>query len=333
MDNNELLRLLKEINKGREIVRLGKDSGIKGTIPTGSYGIDTALKGGWPTGRVVLLYGATGGGKSTLALIAAANAQKAGGSVLWIDSEISFDPRWATNFGVDVDSIPVIQSKSLETILYASEIMLGGEDENIDVIVVDSISSIQADKYYEQHDSHAAGTQAKVSKELIFKLQHWAPKALIIIVSQATMDLSNFRPMMVPTGGNALKHASTVTIWLRSSPSDIIKTNTTNGDKSYDNQWKGMNVHWKLTKSRVSEPYIAGTYAFYPEIGIDIRSEVIEAAVKADVIHATPGWTLFEGEKRRLADLIKYLDDSKGWEELKGEISRKLAEPGEERTA
>lgn len=313
---NELEKKLAQINKKHVLVELAKNVVIPEKISTGSMHLDLLLDGGWPLGRVVVLYGAYGTAKSTMALWAVANAQQAGHKCLFIDSEKSFEAGWAKNCGVNVEEMPVITTKSLESILVAAQPLI----DDVDVIVIDSISSIQSEKYLDE-DSGGIAIQARATKELITKLEHWNPNALIICISQLTVVFKGQYAASSYTGGNALKHAASYIVKFWYNNDDVVRVDTQLGDRLITSEFGGMDVHWEIEKARSSVIGSKGKFRFIPGFGNDVRLELFELGVLKGVISKSGPWYYFGDKKwQGRESLIIDLEDAELFQQIKNEI-------------
>jgi recombination protein RecA len=165
-----LAQIDKQFGKG-SVMRLGDDARAPiEVIPTGSISLDVALGiGGYPRGRIVEIYGPESSGKTSLALHAVANAQKAGGIAAFIDAEHALDPEYAKKLGVDVDELLVSQPDTGEQALEIADMLI--RSGAVDVIVIDSVAALvpRAEIEGEMGDSHV-GLQARLMSQALRKL-------------------------------------------------------------------------------------------------------------------------------------------------------------------
>lgn len=281
-DDNELAKLLKDI--GQDFVTRARDIPIPDYYTSGILRVDKLLGGGWPSGRTITMFGKEGAGKSTLSLSTVADAQRQGKTCLWIDCENSFSASWAAIMGVDIESLIVIQNRSLERIL---EVMQSMEEKGqaVDVIVVDSISTIQTTKYFDD-DSHQIGSQAKATKEFLAKARYWFPQALMICLSQLTdAPVGGQVWAPIPTGGHALRHESSYIVKLTFAKVDMKREKTKIGDRVLDTDTvTSVDVTWVMEKARSADLGARGSYRLRPGIGIDKIYELLVEAIHTGLI-------------------------------------------------
>ena len=321
---DELLSKIKRINSKKEIITLAKDIGTPERIPTGSISLDLAIGGGWPIGRIVTLWGPKGSTKTTLALHGIKNAQALGKQSLFIDAEQSFDGEWAKKIGIDTETLPVITNGNLRDILDSFQTENLAKD--IDMVVVDSISSIFTDKYLNE-DDRSIGSQAKATKEIMIKLQYWNSKCLIMLISQQTIKMANQAVYNYWTGGNALDHLSSLIVGLHSnikSKDEQIIKKISIGDKNLQ-KLVGQKVRWKVEKSRISIPLEEGQYKFYIDNGqIDERYELVRLGIVLGVIDTSGSWLSFNGIKvQGIENFEKELEDDSILELIRNEVFEK----------
>jgi recombination protein RecA len=319
---DEIEREIHLVNKKaeREIILPADKVFIPGIIPTGSLGLDVGLNGGWPLGRICVLWGPKGVTKSTLTLTTIREAQKLGKNCLYIDAERSFTGEWAQRHGVDPTKMWVIQSRTIENILEHTRSLF--EKKLIDVVIVDSISMIYSDKYFTE-DNGAIGQQARATKELINKLDDWAPSALKLIISQMTTNLSGFRPISMPTGGNYLAHAASVNVKFTSTSDDKKKGTVSIGDQSYE-RLISMKINWEVTKSKVGFENIKGYYVWSPEKGIDVSSEILEVGKQFGIIEQAGPMYRYNGNSYKGKAAFTTACEETGFvEEIRNEILKR----------
>ena len=220
LDKAKALQLaLSQIEKsfGKEAIRKLGDNSIKKVeaIPTGALSLDLALGiGGIPRGRVIEVFGPEAGGKTTLSLHIAAQAQKAGGTVAFIDAEHALDPVYAAAIGVNVDELLISQPDNGEQALEIAEKLV--RSGALDLIIVDSVAALvpQAEIEGDMGDPHV-GLQARLMSQALRKLTSLLnkTKTSIIFINQLRQKIgSMYGPSETTSGGNALKYYASVKI-------------------------------------------------------------------------------------------------------------------------
>lgn len=318
----EIQKKIEEINKEakRKFIQSGDSVFIEDFIPTGSLGLDIALRGGWPTGRVCLLWGPKSSTKSTVALTTVAEAQKKGKVCLYIDAEGSFTREWAQQHGVDTEKLLVVQSSTLEYILeYTKELFI---QQLIDVVVLDSVSMMFSEKYF-QEDSNQIGQQARATKHLINRLRDWSPKTLFLIISQVTTFLGSNYSEMKPTGGVYLEHIPSVSVHFNVTKSDLVKGTFRVGD-TVRAALTGRRVQWHVNKSKIWYPGLKGEYLWTQEGGISRESEIAAQGVEYGLIEKKGAWFVLNENKYHGQDSLEdaLTDDSELAAALEDEILR-----------
>jgi recombination protein RecA len=249
-------------------------------LPTPSFGINRALGGvGLASGRFHVYWGVKASGKTTAALQQIAVAQRQGKTCAYIDAERALDTPWAIKNGVDVDSLLYMRKNAVEPIL--SELLPMIRDEKIDLLVVDSLNSMNYESFYEKPESNAMGSAARSSKFFTSKvLEALGFNQHVIFVSHASMDLSGQRPMLKAAVGSAIDHwASTIIKFQKSYATD---------DQRPDGSFK---VNWRIDKSKQSVYPVKGSYFFNPFTAeIDRVQEIVTYAVEEGVIDKSGAW-------------------------------------------
>lgn len=279
----------KQYGKGA-IMRLGDEADRHiAANPSGSIGLDIALGiGGYPKGRIVEIYGPESSGKTTLALHAIAEVQKAGGYVAFIDVEHALDPRYAKALGVDIDSLILSQPDTGEQALEIVEALV--RSGSIDTIVIDSVAALvpEAEINGEMGDSHI-GLQARLMSQAMRKLSGAISKtnttAIFINQIREKVGVMFGSPEVTP-GGRALKFYSSVRLEIRRS--EAIKNGT---------EFIGNKANIKVVKNKVAPPFkVASVDIIYGQ-GISKVGELVDLASDLDIISKSGAWYAYEDSK------------------------------------
>jgi len=258
-------------------------------IPTGAISLNLALGvGGMPRGRVVEIFGPESSGKSTLALHVCAEAQKKGGVAAFVDAEHALDPDYAKRLGVNVEEILISQPDSGEQALQIVEtLVLSGE---VDVIVIDSVAALtpKAEIAGEIGDQHI-GLQARLMSQALRKLASVVArtKTSVIFLNQTRMKIGVMfgNPETTP-GGLALKFYSSVRIDLRRIAQIKQGENIV-----------GSRVRAKIVKNKVAAPFKTAEFDIYYNEGISKIGDIINTALKMEIINKAGSWFQFEDQK------------------------------------
>jgi len=287
--DNALKQIEKEYGQGT-IMKLGtKDIVEIGSISTGSFSLDRALGiGGLPRGRVVEIYGPESSGKTTLTLQVIAECQKAGGSAAFIDAEHALDPEYAKALGVDIDELVVSQPDTGEQALEVTDTLI--QSKSLDVIVIDSVAALvpKAELEGDMGASHV-GLQARLMSQALRKITGNIQKTntMVIFINQIRMKIGvMFGNPETTTGGNALKFYSSVRLDIRRV--GAIK----DGDEVVGNE-----TRVKVVKNKVAPPFKVVDFQILYGKGINRIGEIIEYAVKKDVVEKSGSWYSYKGEK------------------------------------
>tara|TARA_Y100000816_G_scaffold283136_1_gene259670 strand:- start:20 stop:997 length:978 start_codon:yes stop_codon:yes gene_type:complete len=287
--DNALKQIEKEYGQGT-IMKLGtKDIVEVGSISTGSFSLDKALGiGGLPKGRVIEIYGPESSGKTTLTLQVIAECQKAGGSAAFIDAEHALDPEYAKALGVDIDELVVSQPDTGEQALEVTDTLI--QSKSLDVIVIDSVAALvpRAELEGDMGDSHV-GLQARLMSQALRKITGNIQKSntMVIFINQIRMKIGvMFGSPETTTGGNALKFYSSVRLDIRRV--GAIK----DGDEVIGNE-----TRVKVVKNKVAPPFKVVDFQILYGKGINRIGEVIEYAVKKDIVEKSGSWYSYKGEK------------------------------------
>ncbi len=280
----------RQYGKG-SIMKLGGDAPLPDvqTISTGSLSLDLALGvGGLPRGRVVEIYGPEASGKTTLALHAVAEAQKAGGIAAFIDAEHALDIHYAKKLGVKTDDLLISQPDTGEQALEITDILI--RSGAVDIIVVDSVAALvpRAEIEGEMGDSHM-GLQARLMSQALRKLTGTISKSLsiLIFINQIRMKIGvMFGNPETTTGGNALKFYSSVRFDIRRIAA--IKQGQ---------EVIGSRTRVRVVKNKVAPPFKEVEFDLVYGEGISREGDVLDLAVDAGIVEKTGTWYSF-GDQR-----------------------------------
>ena len=284
-------------------------------IPTGSLGLDMALGvGGYPRGRIIEIFGPESSGKTTLAIHAIAEAQKAGGIAAFIDAEHAFDPTYAEKLGVDMNALYMSQPDNGEQALEVAEQLI--RSSAIDIIVIDSVAALTPKAEIEGEMGEAKmGLHARLMSQALRKLTGALSKTntTCIFINQLREKIGvMFGNPETTTGGNALKFYASIRIDVRKvSP---IK----NGDEVLGNITRA-----KVVKNKVAPPFRKTEFEIRFGEGISKVGEILDLATNLDIIKKSGSWFSYAGTKlaqgREAA--LRILKDNV---ELQEEIEAKL---------
>ncbi|MGW7070592.1 recombinase RecA [Streptomyces sp. NPDC054855] len=258
-------------------------------IPTGSTALDVALGvGGLPRGRVVEVYGPESSGKTTLTLHAVANAQKAGGSVAFIDAEHALDPEYAKKLGVDTDNLILSQPDNGEQALEIADILI--RSGAIDLIVVDSVAALvpRAEIEGEMGDSHM-GLQARLMSQALRKITSALSqtRTTVIFINQLREKIGvMFGSPETTTGGRALKFYASVRLDIRR-----IETLKDGADAV------GNRTRVKVVKNKVAPPFKQAEFDILYGQGISREGGLIDMGVENGFVRKAGAWYTYEGDQ------------------------------------
>ncbi|MFC8617356.1 recombinase RecA [Micromonospora purpureochromogenes] len=312
-----LAQIDKQFGKG-SVMRLGERPVVQtSVIPTGSIALDVALGvGGLPRGRVVEIYGPESSGKTTVALHAVANAQRAGGIAAFIDAEHALDPEYAKALGVDTDALLVSQPDTGEQALEITDMLV--RSGAIDIVVIDSVAALvpRAEIEGEMGDSHV-GLQARLMSQALRKitgvLNNTGTTAIFINQLREKIGVM-FGSPETTTGGRALKFYASVRLDVRRIES--LKDGT---------DVVGNRTRVKVVKNKVAAPFKQAEFDIMYGKGISREGSLIDVGVEQAIIRKSGAWYTYDGDqlgqgKEKAREFLKENPD------VAAEIEKKILE-------
>jgi recombination protein RecA len=315
-----IAQIEKNFGKG-SIMKMGEASKLAvEVIPTGVLSLDHALGvGGLPRGRIVVIYGPEGGGKTTVSLHVVAEAQKRGGVAAFIDAEHAMDPNYARKLGVNIDNLLISQPDYGEQALEIAETLI--RSGAIDVIVVDSVAALVPKSEVEGEMGDAQmGLQARLMSQALRKLTAVISKSktVMIFINQLREKIGVFfgNPETTP-GGRALKFYSSVRLDVRAA--EKIKE----ADKII-----GTRVKVKVVKNKVAPPFREASFVLIHGEGLLREADIIDQGVALNLVNKSGAWFTYGSEKlgQGFDSSIKYLkENTKLVSKLENEIRKAIA--------
>jgi recombination protein RecA len=312
-----LLQIERQFGKG-SVMRLGEETRVPvEVIPTGSIALDVALGlGGLPRGRIVEIYGPESSGKTTVALHALANAQRAGGIAAFIDAEHALDPDYAKKLGVDTDALLVSQPDTGEQALEIADTLI--RSGAIDIIVIDSVAALvpKAEIEGEMGDSHV-GLQARLMSQALRKITGALSqtKTTAIFINQLREKVGvMFGSPETTTGGKALKFYASVRLDIRRI--ETLKDGTDS---------VGNRTRVKVVKNKCAPPFKSAEFDILYGVGISREGSLIDLGVEQGIVRKSGAWYTYEGDqlgqgKENARNFLRENDD------IASEIEKRIKE-------
>lgn len=300
--NLVLTQIERNFGKG-SIMRLGDATRMKvETIPTGALTLDLALGGGLPKGRVIEIYGPESSGKTTLALHAVAEVQKAGGIAAYVDAEHALDPSYSAALGVDIANLLISQPDTGESALEIVDQLV--RSTAVDVVVVDSVAALvpRAEIEGEMGDSHM-GLQARLMSQALRKITGNIGKSgcTVIFINQLRQKIGvTYGSPETTTGGQALKYYASVRL-------DIRRIQTLKkGTEEF-----GTRAKVKVAKNKVAPPFRIAEFDIIFGKGISTLGCLVDLAEETSVIVRKGAWYSYKGENisQGRDNAIKYVEE------------------------
>jgi|SRR6056300_318718 len=276
---------------------------------TPSVGLNKQLNGGLAYGRQILIWGNKSAGKSSFCLQMIGEAQKEGKICAWIDSEQSYDPKWAQRLGVDSDSLIYSPARTINDMVdVATQLMSAG----VDMIVVDSISALLPAIYFEKdsdelkqlENTKQIGAEARDMTNAVKMLNYannQTKQTLLVLISQQRNNIGQMFVSHQPTGGHAVKFFSStvVKLWSSESEKNAIQGKIEVGDKVIQSKI-GRQVTWTIDYNKTGKAFESGMYDFYfagDNVGVDNIAEVVDVAEQLGHIEKGGAWYTVLGER------------------------------------
>ncbi|MCR6488110.1 recombinase RecA [Amycolatopsis sp. OK19-0408] len=312
-----LAQIDKQYGKG-SVMRLGQDGRAPvSVIPTGAIALDVALGiGGLPRGRVIEVYGPESSGKTTVALHAVANAQRAGGIAAFIDAEHALDPEYAKKLGVDTDALLVSQPDTGEQALEIADMLI--RSGALDILVIDSVAALvpRAEIEGEMGDSHV-GLQARLMSQALRKMTGAMNNSgtTAIFINQLREKIGvMFGSPETTTGGKALKFYASVRLDVRR-----IETLKDGGEPV------GNRTRVKVVKNKMAPPFKQAEFDILYGVGVSREGSLIDMGVDQGILRKSGAWYTYEGDQlgQGKENARKFLRDNP---DIANEIEKRIKE-------
>ena len=297
---SELDSAIKQLQKnfGKNFIDYGGKS-IYNDYDRTSFGIasfDFNTGGGLPKGKVVTIAGKYSSGKTTTALCAIAEVQKAGGKVAYIDTENSFDYNWAKSFGVKPEELIMCHPDTIEEVTDVMEtLLITGE---LDLIVFDSVAATCSKKGLEESgDQKSMGGIAKevglLMRKITARIKH--VKTAVLIINQLRDAIGGWGSAEYMPGGNQIKNQTDIMIYMRVS--NWI------GDKAKPD---GVEIKFRVSKNKTAPPLKTGIFELYFDGHINNDKTLLEEAIKVGIVGKAGGWFYYKDENNKTQGLDKF---------------------------
>ena len=302
---------------------------------TPSLSLNVGLKGGFGYGRQILVWGNKSAGKSSFCLQMIGEAQKAGKTCAWIDSEASYSPEWAEKLGVDSSKLIYSSAKTINDMVDVSvDLMKAG----VDILVVDSISALLPAIYFEKdgnelkdlQDTKQIGAEAKDMTHAVKMLNYVNENTLLVLISQQRNSFGGMHATHIPTGGMAVKFFSStiVKLWSSESEASSIKDKVSVGDRLIE-QRVGRPVNWTIDYNKTGPQFISGSYDFYfqgDHVGVDKVADLVDTAELIRIIERDGAWyTVLDQRLQGRAKVVEYVrENQEVFDTLESQVYSKL---------